>query len=399
MAENNLPNDSFEDFMPSKIQTKKKCRVGSTSNAVRKPLGDLSNSTSQCLDGIGKTVSKRTCDTGIQCVQESRECGTQAGGISQSCSYGKDNEMTRWTYRRLLTEAIPNKEATLQFCFDIGLIPAQRSCPTCGANMTLMKDSKVSDGHRWYCRSRKSAKKHEHKLSLRTGTFFEKSNMTLEEIIQIMYMWVHGHSQKQIHHELGTAQHTDVDWSSFCREVCETTIINSSEKIGGPGIVVEIDESKFAKRKYNVGHRVQGGWVFGGREKDNKRKVFMEPVENRTADTLLAVIQKWIAPGSIIWSDCWKSYDRIPSLPEGYSHYTVNHSKNFVDPQTGTCTNRIESDWRHAKAVCPRFGTTTEMYQSYLAVFMWRRRNDSSDVDPFMSFLKDVVKLYPGKKN
>lgn len=79
---------------------------------------------------------------------------------------------------------------------------------------------------------------------------------------------------------------TDVDWASFCREVCEVTVMNESERIGGPGIVVEIDESKFAKRKYNVGHRVTGGWVFGGREKDNKKKVFMVPVENRTADTL-----------------------------------------------------------------------------------------------------------------
>ena len=77
--------------------------------------------------------------------------------------------------------------------------------------------------------------------------------------------------------------------------------MRNSEKIGG--IVVEMDESKFAKRKCNVGHPVKGRQVFGGREKDNKKKVFMEPVENMTSATLLAVIQKWIVPGSIIWSD------------------------------------------------------------------------------------------------
>ena len=72
------------------------------------------------------------------------------------------------------------------------------------------------------------------------------------------------------------------------------SIIKNSEKKRGPSIVVEIDESKFAKRKYNVGHRMKGGWVFGGREKDNKKKVFMEPVEDRSANTLLAIIQKWL---------------------------------------------------------------------------------------------------------
>ena len=44
---------------------------------------------------------------------------------------------------------------------------------------------------------------------------------------------------------------------------------------------VEIDESKFGKRKYYRGHRVEGQWIFVGREKYNKKKVFMIPVHNR----------------------------------------------------------------------------------------------------------------------
>ena len=214
--------------------------------------------------------------------------------------------------------------------------------------MNLITDSKVSDGKRWYCRVRKGPHSHEHRLTIRTDTFFSKSNMTLEEIVQFIYLWVHGNSQDTIAHELGTSSNTDVDWASFCREVCEETLMRRSEKIGGKDVVVEIDESKFAKRKYNVGHRVTGGWVFVGREKNDKTKIFMEPVEDRTADTLLAIIQKWILPGSIIWSDCWKAYGKIPNLPEGYKHGTVNHSTNFVNPETGVCTNHIESDWRHA---------------------------------------------------
>ena len=44
------------------------------------------------------------------------------------------------------------------------------------------------------------------------------------------------------------------------------------EQIGGAGVDVEIDESKFGKRKYHKGHRVKGAWVFGGVEKNTERK-------------------------------------------------------------------------------------------------------------------------------
>ena len=55
-------------------------------------------------------------------------------------------------------------------------------------------------------------------------------------------------------------------WYNFAREVCLQIAILDNEQIGGPGIVVEVDESKFGKRKYNRGSKVDGCWVFGGIE-------------------------------------------------------------------------------------------------------------------------------------
>jgi hypothetical protein len=59
---------------------------------------------------------------------------------------------------------------------------------------------------------------------------------------------------------------TAVDWASFCREVCYDAAIERCTKIGGVDEngeprVVEIDESKFGKRKYHKGRRVEGQWV------------------------------------------------------------------------------------------------------------------------------------------
>ena len=56
---------------------------------------------------------------------------------------------------------------------------------------------------------------------------------------------------------------------SFAREVCATILEVESQPIGGVGKIVEIDESKFGKRKYHRGRRVDGVWVFGGIEREN----------------------------------------------------------------------------------------------------------------------------------
>ena len=61
-----------------------------------------------------------------------------------------------------------------------------------------------------------------------------------------------------------------MEWANFFREACFTTIIDGNEQIGGNGVEVEIDDSKFGKCKYYRGHRVEGQWVFGGHEKYNK---------------------------------------------------------------------------------------------------------------------------------
>jgi hypothetical protein len=73
---------------------------------------------------------------------------------------------------------------------------------------------------------------------------------------------------------------TVCDWAGFCRQVCLKFYAENPEKLGGRGYTVEIDESKFGKRKYWRGHKVDGCWVFGGVERESGR-VFMEVVEKR----------------------------------------------------------------------------------------------------------------------
>ena len=107
--------------------------------------------------------------------------------------------------------------------------------------------------------------------------------------------------------------------------------------------ILYVSLAKFGKRKYNRGRRVEGQWVFGGVEGDvDNPRMFFVLVGNRNKHTLLHCIKKYIAPGSIIVSDCWRGYSDISRL-EGYNytHKTVNHSVEFKTAD-GWHTNRIE---------------------------------------------------------
>ena len=134
--------------------------------------------------------------------------------------------------------------------------------------------------------------------------------------------------------------------------------------IGGPGMIVEIDETKLARRKSNVGQILASEveWVFGGICRHDKR-AFKVRVTGRGMRHLIPLMKRFIAPGSIIVSDGWSAYSCIPQH-QNWQHYWVNHSENFVNPQqtiTGATfalhdeepvhTQTIERYWRDTKSM------------------------------------------------
>ena len=102
----------------------------------------------------------------------------------------------------------------------------------------------------------------------------------------------------------------------------------------------------------------------------------MEIVDQRNVATLLPIINVHVAAGTIIHSDEWASYHRVSTLSNVSSHSVVNHSVTFINPTTGTHTQRIESYWNRTKIKLKRMrGCHADQLPSYLDEFMWRERH------------------------
>ena len=164
------------------------------------------------------------------------------------------------------------------------------------------------------------------RVQYRKGTFLEGSHLSAGQILFFAHLWLARCQLQEIGCFLGIDKNSCTYWSSFCREVVIYAMSFHKEPIGGPGKTVEIDESKFGRRKYNRGHKVEGQWVFSGYERGSGKVIFL-PVDKRDSSTLVPLIQKWIKPGTTIVSDCWKAYSWLGEL--GYTHSTVNHSLHF----------------------------------------------------------------------
>ena len=177
--------------------------------------------------------------------------------------------------------------------------------------------------------------------------------------------------------------------------------INNPVVIGGEGKVVEIDETVITKRKYHRGQlRAEEQWFFRGVERGDSAKCFLVPVARRDAATLLPIIAKHVLNGTTIISDGWAAYggiERIRMLQTNetaYSHFVVNHSKNFVDPETGAHTQTIEGTWAQFKSRHKEErGTTRNLFVSYLYQFMWRKQFKGPDA--LYHLWSQIVRAYP----
>ena len=126
---------------------------------------------------------------------------------------------------------------------------------------------------------------------------------------------------------------------------------------------VELDESYFGgARKGKRGRGAAGKVVVFGILKRGG-KVFTKVVNDTKAITLMPPITRKVAPDSVVYTDCYRSYNALDV--SDFHHHRINHSALFATGKNHI--NGIENFWNQAKRVLRKYnGIPKESFPLFL---------------------------------
>ena len=126
---------------------------------------------------------------------------------------------------------------------------------------------------------------------------------------------------------------------------------------------VELDESYFGGARQGKRGRGAAGKVvvFGILKRGGK--VFTKVVKDTRTETLLPLITRKIAPDSVVYTDCYRSYNALDV--SDFHHHRINHSALFATGKNHI--NGIENFWNQAKRVLRKYnGIPKESFPLFL---------------------------------
>jgi transposase-like protein len=274
-------------------------------------------------------------------------------------------------------------------------------CPRCGKSNVLY----LEKYNRWHCREKHDAPQ----FTLKTGTVFEDSPISLDKWLTAMWMIVNaknGVSSWEIHRSLKVTQKTA--WFMLHRirlSMQDKPGFGTMTKLGGPDSEVEVDETFIGGKKQNmhkdkkVRYEAKGGasgkTVVQGILDRTARQVRATIVPNVKRETLQAQILKQVKFGTKVYTDDAVAYEQ--GLQRRYVHEFVNKTETYVRGRVHV--NGMENFWSLLKRGLN--GTYVAVEPFHLSryideqIFRFNNRatndNPLNDADRFDAAVRQIV--------
>lgn len=213
-------------------------------------------------------------------------------------------------------------------------------CPACAHKQHYyLKTQK-----RWKC------KECHKQFSVKLGTIFEDSPITLDKWLTALWMLVNcrnGVSSYEVARDLGITQKSAWFVLHRLRLALQS---GSLVKMGGPGSEVEVDETFIGGKARNMHKSKKIGKGYQHRGIVNKTvvmgmlerggKVSTKIIQERDENTLQGNVRASVEKGAAVFTDEWKPYR---GLSDEYVHQIINHAEHYVDGRVHT--NSLENFW------------------------------------------------------
>ena len=262
---------------------------------------------------------------------------------------------------------------TRDFLIQTGALKNKIDCPRCGAQLPRLKAS-AAHGHpdgRFNC------PKCQRQYGGRTQSIYEGTRKPLKERIICTFLWYVNDLYRTQLREVHLSEHLICEVRLTMNAIAQLQTENDIRQIGGPLVVVEVDEVQIRRRKNGVGRLKEEIWVIGGVERpmiqsNDRPPMFLDILPSRSKESIEAALTKWIKKGTIVITDAYIGYADLERL--GFVHFDVNHREAFIDPHSGAHTERIEGLWHQLRRSLPGVGVRAKDLPGYLAAEMFRRR-------------------------
>lgn len=261
-----------------------------------------------------------------------------------------------------LMKHVGSSETAINYLRQVDILKTYEFCPHCGSH-------RIGEVRRqkYKCYSCKK------EWGIRKGSILENLRVPFEKFLMAIKLFEMEISGLQASKQLGISYNTLMNIFNMIRE---SIYYESSEKSDFSG-EIEFDEAYFGgKRKGNRGRGAKNKIpVFGILEREGKVQVQIVP--NVKAETLLTIAIRKVKRGSMIYTDCFKSYDGLVSY--GFKHKRINHDKRFGNGKV--YINGIEGFWSFAKQrLMKHHGVSKEKFPLYLKELEFRYNMRGKDL-------------------